>query len=272
VTNHFAPLIYEYEFRIPVDFAYIVRAIMTLEGISLQLDPDFDIFGVTAPYAARMMLTFPDASLRQRLLDELLTEEGSLDWQRLQHLVALAAHDTAFQLDAEGLVEPALDMILSAEGATLRRALIAELIDSAEVQESRVAGLAPLLSADPSVSGRKILDRMVAFILSAEGEETRRQLLAGLQNGGDGGLDLARLFDLASVAGQLHPEFSTGELIRSLAGYLLSEKGKPTRDELLRAGTQRLLDGVLSPLSRLAQPIPPPQPRQQRATTAADGD
>ncbi|HSJ57751.1 MAG TPA: AarF/UbiB family protein, partial [Anaerolineae bacterium] len=39
VTNSFAPLLYEYEFRIPLNFAYIVRAIMTLEGISLQLDP-----------------------------------------------------------------------------------------------------------------------------------------------------------------------------------------------------------------------------------------
>ncbi|MGD9148379.1 MAG: AarF/ABC1/UbiB kinase family protein, partial [Anaerolineae bacterium] len=55
-TNSFAPLLYEYEFRIPVNFAYITRSIMTLEGISLQLDPDFDIWAVSAPYAARMML------------------------------------------------------------------------------------------------------------------------------------------------------------------------------------------------------------------------
>ena len=103
VTNSFAPLLYEYEFRIPVDFAYIVRAIMTLEGISLQLDPDFDIWAVSAPYAARMMLTFPDPSLRQRLLDELLTDDGGLDWQRLEHLAALAAHDDGFQLETEGL-------------------------------------------------------------------------------------------------------------------------------------------------------------------------
>ncbi|MGC9332616.1 MAG: ABC1 kinase family protein, partial [Anaerolineae bacterium] len=76
VTNSFAPLLYEYEFRIPVNFALIVRAIMTLEGISLQLDPEFDIWAVSAPYATRMMLTVPNPSLRQRLMDELLTEQG----------------------------------------------------------------------------------------------------------------------------------------------------------------------------------------------------
>ena len=126
-TRSFAPLLYEYEFRIPVNFAYITRAIMILEGISMQLDPDFDIWGVSAPYAARMMLTLPNPRLRQRLLDELLADGGGLDWQRLEDLAALAAHDTAFHLETEGLVEPALDMLLSPEGAALRRALINDL-------------------------------------------------------------------------------------------------------------------------------------------------
>ena len=258
VTNNLAPLFYEYQFRIPVDLAYIVRAVMTLEGVSLQLDPEFDIWAVSAPYAARMMLTFPNPSLRQRLLDEMLTEDGGLDWERLGQLAALVAHDATFRLEAEGLAEPALDMLLSPEGAALRRALVADLLHEPQASAGRFEELGRLLAADPSLSGRAILERLVAFLLSPEGEETRAQLADGLRNGGDGSFDLARVIDLVSLAGRLHPGFGASTLIRALGGYLWSEEGKPVRNELLMAGVQRLMGGILGPLNRLAQPAMPP--------------
>lgn len=259
-TNAFAPLIYEYEFRLPVDFAYIVRSIMTLEGIALQLDPDFDIWAVSAPYAARMMLTFPDSGIRQRLMSELVTEEGSMDWERLQQIAALASRDTGFRLKTEGLAEPALDMILSPEGAELRQALIADLLSDPDSAAERVERLAPLVSSDQSVSGRVILDKLVAFIFSPEGEQTRMQLVAGLRarGNGDGNLDLARLMDLASTAGKLHPEFRTSAVISSVGGYLFSQEGKPARDQILAAGARWAIGGLASALSRLAQPTEPP--------------
>jgi predicted unusual protein kinase regulating ubiquinone biosynthesis (AarF/ABC1/UbiB family) len=269
-TRSFAPLLYEYEFRIPVNFAYITRAIMILEGISMQLDPGFDIWGVSAPYAARMMLTIPNPRLRQRLMDELLAEGGGLDWQRLEDLAALAAHDTAFHLETEGLVEPALDMLLSPEGAALRRALVNDLLDNPEAAAQRVDHLAPLLTTDRSLSGRAILDKLVAFLLSPEGEETRTQLAAGLRNGnnGKGGLDLVRIMELASMANRLHPDFGTGTLIRSVSGYLLSEKGKPARTQMLTTGVQWAMGGITGALERLAQPSAPPT--QTVATAESD--
>jgi predicted unusual protein kinase regulating ubiquinone biosynthesis (AarF/ABC1/UbiB family) len=254
VANSFAPLVYEYEFRIPMDFALIVRAIMTLEGISQQLDPGFDIFAVSAPYAVRMMLTFPDPSLRQRLLDELLTDSGSVDWQRLQQLASLATHDTLFRLETEGLAEPALDMLLSPEGAAIRRALVDDMLADPEVSTENAERLAALLTADPSVSGRAILDRLIAFLLSPEGEETRAQLSAGFRASGNGSFDLARLVDLAGVAGQLHPEFRVSTVVRSLGGYLFSEEGTYTRGQLMSTGAQWVADGLASALGRLARP------------------
>jgi predicted unusual protein kinase regulating ubiquinone biosynthesis (AarF/ABC1/UbiB family) len=255
-TNSFAPLLYEYEFRIPVNFAYITRAIMILEGVSLQLDPEFDIWAVSAPYAARMMLTIPNPNLRQRLLDELVTDEGGLDWQRLQDLAALAAHDTAFQLETEGLAEPALDMLLSPEGGALRRALISDLLRDPESAGQRVKQLAPLLTTDRSLSGRAMLDKLVAFLLSPEGEETRAQLATGLRSGDNGynRLDLARVMDLASMAGRLHPEFRTSTLIAALGSYLLSAEGKPARNQILTTGTQWVVGGIVTALDRLSQP------------------
>jgi len=255
VTNNFAPLLYEYEFRIPVNFAYIVRAIMTLEGISLQLDPDFDVWAVSAPYAVRMMLTMPNPRLRRRLMDELLTAEGSLDWHRLQDLAALAAHDTVFRLETAGLAQPALDMLLSPEGAALRRALIADLTSIPQSARERIGQLAPLLTSDPTLSGRIILDRLVAFLLAPEGAETRAQLAAGLHS--NGSLDLARAIDLANLARTLHPDFRLSTLLRALGGYLLSEQGRPVRNQLLLAGTQRLIEGLAVRLNRLGQPAAP---------------
>ncbi len=260
VTHRFAPLVYEYEFRIPLDLALIARAIMTLEGISRQLAPEFDIWAVSAPYAARMMLTFPDPGLRRRLLAELLTADGELDWKRLQDLAALAAHDTPFRLETEGLAEPALEMFLSPEGAALRRALVADLLHNPQAAADRFAGLGRLLTADPTLSGRAILRRLVAFILSPEGEETRAQLIAGLRSNGDDRLDLVRLMDLAGLAGRLHPDFRLSTLLRVLGSYLGSPEGKPVRNELLLAGARWALEGVAGRLEGLSRPTPRPRP------------
>jgi predicted unusual protein kinase regulating ubiquinone biosynthesis (AarF/ABC1/UbiB family) len=276
VTDSFAPLLYEFHFRIPMNFSLIVRAILTLEGISLQLDPDFDIWAVSAPYAARMMLTLPDPALRQRLLQELLTGEGGLDWQRLQDLARLAAHDTNFRLETEGLAEPALDMLLSPEGAALRQALVADLVNDPESASARLEALAPLLTSDHSLSGRAILDKLIAFLLSPAGEETRKQLAAGLRS--NGSFDMVRVVDVAALAAKLHPDFRASTLLRALGGYLWSEEGKPVRNDLLKAGAERVVGGLANALSRLARPIEPPPPPPgrtagpSRTAVVAEGD
>jgi predicted unusual protein kinase regulating ubiquinone biosynthesis (AarF/ABC1/UbiB family) len=254
VASSFAALAYKYEFRIPADFAYIVRAIMTLEGISRQLDPGFDLFAVSAPYAVRMMLTFPNPSLRQRLMGELLTPDGRLHWTRLEQLAALASRDNGFRLEAEGLLEPVLDLLLSQEGSALRRAIVSELQSSASYSENRLRGIASLLSADPTMSGRAILDRIVAFLLSPKGAETRAQLLAGLRPCGDGRVDLKRASAFAAVAGRLHPDFRPLNLLNSLAGYLFSPRGKPARSELVKAGGKWLLEDVLGRIGLATTP------------------
>jgi hypothetical protein len=262
VTSAFAPLLYEYRFRIPVNFALIARAIITLEGISLQLDPEFDIFTVSAPYALRMMLTLPDPGLRQRLMDELLTSEGALDWQRLQQLARLAAHEQDFHLfsddqrsdprEADGLVGPALDMLLSPEGTALRRALVVELLRAPEAREGHLEGLGQLLTADPTQPPQRITDRLVAFVFSPEGAETRAQLAAGFKL--NGSFDLARLLDVSTAAGRMSSGFRASTVLRSVGSYLVSEQGKPTRDRLLRTGAERIVGGLLHTLDRLQQP------------------
>jgi hypothetical protein len=214
-----------------------------------------------------MMLTIPNPALRQRLLAELLTDEGGLDWQRLQDLAKLASHDTAFRLETEGLAAPALDMLLAPEGAALRRALIADLVRDPEAASQRLEALGPLLTSDASLSGRAILDKLIAFLMSPEGEETRALLAAGLRS--NGSFDLAQVMDLAAIAGKLHPEFRTSTLLRALGGYLWSEEGKPVRNGLLKAGAERVIGGLANALGRLAKPTEPPT---QRKALLAEGE
>ncbi|HEY8091052.1 MAG TPA: hypothetical protein VIF09_24485, partial [Polyangiaceae bacterium] len=40
----------KYGLEIPTDFMLVGKALMTVEGIGKQIDPDLDIFGETAPY------------------------------------------------------------------------------------------------------------------------------------------------------------------------------------------------------------------------------
>jgi len=235
-----------------------VRAVMMLEGISRQLDPDFDIFAVSAPFAVRMMLTFPNPGLRQRLMAEMLTGEGQLNWDRVQQLAGLVVRDNGFRLQTEGLVEPALDMLLSPEGSALRRALVADLLHGSHEASQHARQLATLLSVDPTLSGRRILDRLVAFLFSPEGEETKKQLAAGLRLSGGGSLDLTRIGSLASLARQLHPDFRAGTVLRAMGGYLLSDEGKPARNGLFLDGTGRLVGALVDRLDRLVRPSPLP--------------
>jgi hypothetical protein len=193
-------------------------------------------------------------------LDELLTEEGAIDWERLENLAALATHDTVFQLETEGLAEPALDMLLSPEGAGLRKALIDTLLEDPETATQKVGQLSPLLTSDRSLSGRAILDKLVAFLLSEEGEQTRQQLAAGLRarDNGDRRPDLARVMELLGMAGRLHPDFRTSTVLSSVGSYLLSQEGQAARSQMLATGAQWAISGLTNALDRLSRPSPPP--------------
>lgn len=56
ITDSFSELMYEYPFRVPAQFALIIRSLVTQEGIALSLNPDFKIVDVAYPYVARRLL------------------------------------------------------------------------------------------------------------------------------------------------------------------------------------------------------------------------
>jgi predicted unusual protein kinase regulating ubiquinone biosynthesis (AarF/ABC1/UbiB family) len=86
-----AHVIYEFPFRIPASFTYIVRAIMTLEGIGTLVDPNFNFFEVARPYAKRFMFKREGRYLRTLIVNQLIRgEKGNIEWGKVWKLAKMA--------------------------------------------------------------------------------------------------------------------------------------------------------------------------------------
>ncbi|HST22408.1 MAG TPA: AarF/ABC1/UbiB kinase family protein [Blastocatellia bacterium] len=86
-----AHVIYEFPFRIPASFTYIVRAIMTLEGIGTMVDPNFNFFEVARPYAKRFMFKREGRYLRNLIVNQLIRgESGDIEWGKVWKLAKMA--------------------------------------------------------------------------------------------------------------------------------------------------------------------------------------
>lgn len=68
VTSKFNQLVYDYPIRVPERYALVIRSLLTQEGICMSLQPDFHFLEVAYPYVAKRLLTDPDPSLRERLI------------------------------------------------------------------------------------------------------------------------------------------------------------------------------------------------------------
>ncbi|MCA1618960.1 MAG: AarF/ABC1/UbiB kinase family protein [Acidobacteria bacterium] len=92
LTYDLAEVMYEYPFRLPSNFTYIIRALMTLEGIGLVTDPGFSFFETARPYAKEFMLRREGKQFRRLLLDKITgRDEGRINWGKMWKLAKLAA-------------------------------------------------------------------------------------------------------------------------------------------------------------------------------------
>jgi predicted unusual protein kinase regulating ubiquinone biosynthesis (AarF/ABC1/UbiB family) len=91
LTYELADVVYEYPFRIPANFTYVMRAIMTLEGIGLTLDPNFSFFDVAKPYAKEFMLKREGRQFRDMLIKKLIYGENhEIQWDKMWKLAKIA--------------------------------------------------------------------------------------------------------------------------------------------------------------------------------------
>ncbi|MGB7925742.1 MAG: AarF/ABC1/UbiB kinase family protein [Pyrinomonadaceae bacterium] len=93
LTYDLAEVMYEYPFRLPANFTYVIRALMTLEGIGIVTDPEFSFFDTARPYAKEFMLRREGKQFRRLLLDKLKGRdaEGRIEWGKMWKLAKMAA-------------------------------------------------------------------------------------------------------------------------------------------------------------------------------------
>ncbi|MGG6242343.1 ABC1 kinase family protein [Nodosilinea sp. AN01ver1] len=138
VTDQFSELMYEYPFRVPAKFALIIRSLVTQEGLALSLNPNFKIINVAYPYVARRLLLGETPALRQRLL-EVLFQDGQLQWDRLENMLAIARGDDGFDLlPTAGL---GIRYLMSEEGAHLREMIVLALTEDDRLHTQEVQRL-----------------------------------------------------------------------------------------------------------------------------------
>ena len=92
LTYDLADVMYDYPFRLPSNFTYIMRALMTLEGIGIITDPEFNFFETAKPYAKEFMLRREGADFRKMFVGKLMgrDQEGKIDWNRTWKLAKMA--------------------------------------------------------------------------------------------------------------------------------------------------------------------------------------
>ncbi|MBV9240740.1 MAG: AarF/ABC1/UbiB kinase family protein, partial [Acidobacteria bacterium] len=92
LTYDLADVMYDYPFRLPSNFTYIMRALMTLEGIGIVTDPEFNFFETAKPYAKEFMLRREGRDFRKLFVNKLMGRDpdGKIDWDRTWKLAKMA--------------------------------------------------------------------------------------------------------------------------------------------------------------------------------------
>jgi len=130
ITDEFSALMYEYPFRVPAYYALIIRSLVTLEGIAINVDPEFKVLSKAYPYIAKRLLTDPSPQLRSSLKD-LLFKDGSFRWNRLENLLRNAKDSSDYDMDQ--VLDQTLEFLFSDRGAFLRDRIVSELVNSLDV-------------------------------------------------------------------------------------------------------------------------------------------
>ena len=91
LTYDLAPIVYEHPFTTPARFTYLIRMLMTLEGISIVMNPAFNFFDVARPYVREFLFKRESTRLRRMALDSLRdVRTGRFEWGRLWAMAKMA--------------------------------------------------------------------------------------------------------------------------------------------------------------------------------------
>lgn len=137
ITDQLSALMYDYPFRVPAYYALIICSLVTLEGIAINVDPNFKVLSKAYPYVAKRLLSDPAPELRASLRD-LLFKDGSFRWNRLENLLKNARDSDDY--DISKVLNQALEFLFSERGDFIRDRIVDELIKSLDVLSRNAFG------------------------------------------------------------------------------------------------------------------------------------
>lgn len=125
ITDQLSRVMYEFPFRVPAYYALIIRSLVTLEGIAINVDPNFKVLSKAYPYVAKRLLTDQSPQLRSSLQD-LLFKEGDFRWNRLENLLRNARDSQDY--DINQVLNQTIDFLFSERGEFIRVYLADEIV------------------------------------------------------------------------------------------------------------------------------------------------
>jgi len=69
----FSDVCYRYPFRLPTEFTYVMRALLTLEGVALCINPKFNFIEAAMPFAHKLLMK-NNKIIREALIKEVFTD------------------------------------------------------------------------------------------------------------------------------------------------------------------------------------------------------
>ena len=91
LTYDLAPVVYAHPITTPSQFTYLLRALMTLEGVSIVMNPEFNFFEVARPYVRDLLFKRESSRLRTMALASLQdARTGRFEWSRLWTMAKMA--------------------------------------------------------------------------------------------------------------------------------------------------------------------------------------
>lgn len=131
-------------FTVPPYFALIARAVVTLEGVALQGNPDYSLIMEAYPYVARKLLRDDRPEIQRALQDALYGNGGNLSTARLSTLLngalgVVAKNQGGVFVDFDSIpedgvaLEVAIKYLLSEKSRSLRNLLATELENVADL-------------------------------------------------------------------------------------------------------------------------------------------
>ncbi|KAL8491447.1 hypothetical protein ACS0TY_023174 [Phlomoides rotata] len=125
---------YKFKFRIPSYFSLVIRSLAVLEGIAINVNPNYKVLGSTYPWIARKVLTDSSPKLKSSL-QALLYEDGVFRIDRLESLLSESLRarmervsvEKQVEDDSKMVIQQMLSFSLNEKGAFVREILVEEL-------------------------------------------------------------------------------------------------------------------------------------------------